>query len=126
MSFNLWIIFILLFIHTFKEKYYYSIYDMTVRGSCSCYGHADSCKPAKPEHANIEGMVHGLCECEHNTMGNNCELCKPLYNDLQWKPATGKNKNECKSKLSTTALIFRNLDDLIEFTMTLNNISHFS
>ena len=72
---------------------------MTVRGSCSCYGHADSCKPETPEHAKIEGMVHGLCECEHNTMGNNCELCKPLYNDLQWAPATGKNKNECKSKL---------------------------
>ena len=71
---------------------------MTVRGSCSCYGHADSCKPAKPEHANITGMVHGTCECEHNTQGHNCELCKPLYNDMEWKPATGKKKNECKRK----------------------------
>ena len=75
---------------------------MTVRGSCSCYGHASSCKPAIPEHANITGMVHGTCECQHNTQGHNCELCKPLYNDMEWKPATGKKKNECKSKPNTT------------------------
>ena len=71
---------------------------MTVRGSCSCYGHAESCLPAKPKHVNITGMVHGTCNCTHHTRGNNCEYCEDLYNDLKWEPATGKKKNECKSK----------------------------
>ena len=82
-----------------QEKYYYSIYDMTIRGSCSCYGHAERCLPERPEDAGITGMVHGKCDCTHNTMGHNCEYCLPDHNDVPWKPATGKKKNECKSKL---------------------------
>ena len=50
-----------------REKYYFSVYDMVVRGSCSCYGHAESCIPEKEEHINITGMVHGKCNCVHYT-----------------------------------------------------------
>lgn len=50
------------------EKYYFSISSMIVRGSCSCYGHANSCVYAEERHKDIEGMVHGTCKCEHNTM----------------------------------------------------------
>ncbi len=71
---------------------------MTVRGSCSCYGHAERCLPEREEDEDIFGMVHGKCECQHYTKGNNCEYCLDDYNDVPWQPATGKKRNECKSE----------------------------
>ncbi|KAK6176840.1 hypothetical protein SNE40_015066 [Patella caerulea] len=77
------------------EKYYYSMYDMTVRGSCSCYGHASRCLPV-PGYDSRPDMVHGQCECTHNTRGLNCEMCEEFYNDLPWRPARQNQPNSCK------------------------------
>lgn len=81
-----------------QEKYYYAISNMIVRGSCSCYGHASRCLPLDGVETNFPDMVHGKCECTHNTKGLNCEQCEDFYNDLPWNPAFGKQTNACKRK----------------------------
>lgn len=81
-----------------KEKYYYSMYEMVVRGSCMCYGHASRCIPVHGVQydADKNGMVDGQCQCEHNTWGTNCDRCLPLFNDRPWMPARMGQTNECK------------------------------
>ncbi|CAF0857038.1 unnamed protein product [Brachionus calyciflorus] len=81
-----------------KEKYYYAMYEMVVRGSCMCYGHASRCIPVEGVQYDTEkmGMVDGQCQCQHNTWGTNCDRCLPLYNDRPWMPARAGQTNECK------------------------------
>jgi hypothetical protein len=81
-----------------KEKYYYALYELVARGSCLCYGHANKCirTPDVAYDDDAKGMIHGYCQCTHNTDGNNCERCLPLYNDRPWAPARNNEKNECK------------------------------
>ena len=69
-------------------SFHYSIADFAVGGRCKCNGHASRC--AK----NRDGQV--VCDCKHNTAGNDCERCKPFYFDRPWSRATSRDANECK------------------------------
>lgn len=56
------------------------------------------CVPLDDSIRHVTDMVHGRCDCRHNTTGLNCQFCKDTHNDLPWKPAIGRLLNACKSK----------------------------
>ncbi|XP_028972936.2 netrin-4 [Esox lucius] len=80
---------------------HFAVYDLIVKGSCFCNGHAEQCVPApgyRPVRDRTSHVVHGKCVCRHSTAGVHCERCSPLYNDRPWQPADGLTgaPHECR------------------------------
>lgn len=69
------------------KRYYYAISDIEITGRCNCNGHAKFCTGS---------LMNRECSCEHNTMGRDCEICKPLFKNRPWSPANKTHGNECQ------------------------------
>ena len=53
---------------------------------CACNGHAGRCG----------SDIDSVCDCLHNTEGDNCERCLPFYNDKPWRYGATNNAFPCK------------------------------
>ena len=53
---------------------------------CACNGHAGRCGTD----------IDSVCDCLHNTEGDNCERCLPFYNDKPWRYGATNNAFPCK------------------------------
>ncbi|XP_060569790.1 laminin subunit gamma-1-like, partial [Ruditapes philippinarum] len=70
------------------RSYFYAVDDLAVGAKCKCNGHASSCEIAPNREL--------ICECEHNTTGPDCNICKPFFNDRPWARATEEEPGECR------------------------------
>lgn len=81
------------------NQYFYSIADLRVNARCQCHGHGEYC-----DHPNRNGKD---CDCGHNTEGEDCERCKPLFNNKPWMPATSDSEpNPCEGRYLDLKLIY--------------------
>lgn len=71
------------------RRYFYAIRDISIGGQCICYGHAEDCPP-DPATQQLR------CECKHNTCGESCNKCCPLFNQRPWRSGTNLQHHACE------------------------------
>lgn len=74
---------------TEPKSNYFSLAEISVYGKCICNGHASSCT-VQPGSGNYS------CNCEHNSVGSNCQQCQPLYNQKPYYPSYDGNTFICE------------------------------
>ncbi|VDN06764.1 unnamed protein product [Thelazia callipaeda] len=75
--------------HSVTRRYFYALKDISIGGQCICHGHAESCRPDP-----VTGQSR--CECRHNTCGESCGQCCPLFNQLPWRQGTQSDPHICQ------------------------------
>uniref|UniRef100_A0A5K3F9D3 Netrin-A n=1 Tax=Mesocestoides corti TaxID=53468 RepID=A0A5K3F9D3_MESCO len=88
--------------HDEDDAVYFAFSDIAVGGRCKCNGHANRCVRDRIVEKNAAGeeiVTWGplRCDCQHNTVGADCERCAPGYLDRPWARATNEDANECKA-----------------------------
>ncbi|CAD7085668.1 unnamed protein product [Hermetia illucens] len=75
-----------------KKRSFYSVKLVRVSGRLNCNGHASK----TIELENADGEIMQQCVCLHNTCGQYCDHCCPLYNDQPFRQGTLREENICK------------------------------
>lgn len=70
------------------DTFNYAMSDLTIGGRCKCNGHASRCIHSK------EGRL--VCDCRHNTAGDDCEKCANFHHDRPWSKASQQDANSCQ------------------------------
>ncbi|KAK0065807.1 laminin-like protein lam-2, partial [Biomphalaria pfeifferi] len=68
---------------------YVAVDNLDIYVRCKCFGHAATCS----------GPNGAGCNCLHNTTGQHCETCLPLYNNKPWLMGNSTHSNECEACL---------------------------
>nr|XP_014275808.1 laminin subunit gamma-1 isoform X1 [Halyomorpha halys] len=81
---------------TVLSSYFYAISDIAIGARCKCNGHASECM-----FVERDGELKKVCNCTHNTKGDDCEMCDDFHQDVPWTPWTWSNSfeieaSECK------------------------------
>ncbi|XP_071790086.1 usherin-like isoform X2 [Asterias amurensis] len=72
---------------TNRRHGYYGLEELTVSARCDCSGHAMECDLSTSPYQ---------CDCLHNTMGDHCDTCQPLYNDKPFRHGDQEAAYACK------------------------------
>ncbi|CAG0917492.1 unnamed protein product [Notodromas monacha] len=83
------------------QSYFFAISDLTIGGRCRCNGHAPECI----DGINEAGERALICDCQHNTEGDDCQRCKPFYQDAPWRRASALGSYPCQPKFRTTVFV---------------------
>ncbi|XP_048469661.1 netrin-G2-like isoform X2 [Rhincodon typus] len=99
----------------YLNKYFYAISNVEIMGRCKCNMHANSC------HFKDGNL---MCECEHNTTGQDCGKCRKNYKAKSWRPGSYSpypmgTANSCIPGINTKGInpahfntLWKNLDSL--------------